>query len=426
MKFKKQAFKIKDLLLEKEVELPLVSVQEILAKSLGYNNRHEVLSKERVITKLKKMPDKITRKNIKDYSFWFSEEEFYDGSYPFFEDGDRKEDTCTDLFDEVVCHFLQCDPEDREKGLIINIWEPVTKDLYPTDSMIGWEDGEVELGEWDTKEILKKVCKDIMCDPFDGGDPEFKEVIFQSHLSDGEMSSITQDLTKTINRAIKKVKFGLKKVNLIEPSNLYYKYNQKTDSFEKQPLKIKDTKIMNSLSFNGLLPLGYEDKHQEWIYANLEEKPHILISGKSNASTEVMQFIKDHIDAGYAQYHLDHIDYSSSSKDSIKETTKILMKIDEHLQVRKENIGNNLHFNDIYLFINNIDSVLSQLRDFEQETLLEILQNGEKYCIFIISKENDVKNMEKKTVKCFKHKLLEENSKKLEFKYNNKNKVRFK
>lgn len=46
MFFKKQAFKIKDLLKEKGVELPLVTVQEILAKSYGFNNRHVILSND--------------------------------------------------------------------------------------------------------------------------------------------------------------------------------------------------------------------------------------------------------------------------------------------------------------------------------------------------------------------------------------------
>ena len=46
MFFKKQAFKLKDLLKEKGINLPLVTVQEMLAKSYGFNNRHVVLSND--------------------------------------------------------------------------------------------------------------------------------------------------------------------------------------------------------------------------------------------------------------------------------------------------------------------------------------------------------------------------------------------
>ena len=91
MFFKKQAFKIKDLLKEKGVEIPLVTIQEILAKSYGFNNRHVALTNEgfnqqlNALHKLEKtfipakdnsiydLPQYLTRENINDYSFWWNE-----------------------------------------------------------------------------------------------------------------------------------------------------------------------------------------------------------------------------------------------------------------------------------------------------------------------------------------------------------------
>lgn len=77
--FKKQSFKIKDLLKEKNIKLSLVSVQEILAKSYGFNNRHVLLNQEDHINNilnqihknkntksLVEMCKNISRKNFKD------------------------------------------------------------------------------------------------------------------------------------------------------------------------------------------------------------------------------------------------------------------------------------------------------------------------------------------------------------------------
>lgn len=93
MFFKKQAFKIKDLLKEKGVELPLLTIQEILAKSYGFNNRHVALTNEgfnqqlNAINKPEKenkknyskdssiydLPQYLTVENINNYSFWWNQ-----------------------------------------------------------------------------------------------------------------------------------------------------------------------------------------------------------------------------------------------------------------------------------------------------------------------------------------------------------------
>jgi hypothetical protein len=96
MFFKKQAFKLKDLLKEKGIELPLVTVQEVLAKSYGFNNRHVALSDHRfnhrlnevkrnkelkkldrcdlalIPENLRDIPYKLTEENIISYIFNWS------------------------------------------------------------------------------------------------------------------------------------------------------------------------------------------------------------------------------------------------------------------------------------------------------------------------------------------------------------------
>ena len=90
-KFKKQAIKLKKDLNEKGFKIPLVSIQESLAKSYGFNNRHVVLKKEKefddvlsklhtidsekeFITDLKNMPSLINKNNIDSLSFYFQDQ----------------------------------------------------------------------------------------------------------------------------------------------------------------------------------------------------------------------------------------------------------------------------------------------------------------------------------------------------------------
>jgi hypothetical protein len=98
MFFKKQAFKLKDLLKEQGIEVPLVTVQEMLAKSYGFNNRHVALTAADFHTKLDqikvnkvadkvqevaygvkltpidKMPSFLNKDNIKLLSFWWTDD----------------------------------------------------------------------------------------------------------------------------------------------------------------------------------------------------------------------------------------------------------------------------------------------------------------------------------------------------------------
>lgn len=92
MDFKKQAFKIKDLLKEKGIELPLVSIQEILSKSYGFNNRHVALESSELQSFLSKihspkkendvqkkvlrgsnLPDTFSEETLKTISFLWSD-----------------------------------------------------------------------------------------------------------------------------------------------------------------------------------------------------------------------------------------------------------------------------------------------------------------------------------------------------------------
>lgn len=95
MFFKKQAFKIKDLLKEQGLEVSLVTVQEILAKSYGFNNRHVALSDdrfhsslnsikefnlvqsspkiiERASSPLSELPGSLTKENQYQWNFYWS------------------------------------------------------------------------------------------------------------------------------------------------------------------------------------------------------------------------------------------------------------------------------------------------------------------------------------------------------------------
>ena len=65
--FKNQAFKLKDLLKEKGHKVPLVSTQELLAKSYGFKNRHVAIEKEENFKNAFKALHSEKKEAISDY-----------------------------------------------------------------------------------------------------------------------------------------------------------------------------------------------------------------------------------------------------------------------------------------------------------------------------------------------------------------------